>query len=52
MIIYRLSRGLQRGRWALEIDGVIWDMASSLATLRQRYPTAHVSIQYQEYIEA
>lgn len=52
MIIYRLSHGLHRGRWVLEVDGIIWDTDSRLATLRQRYPSAHLSMQYQECISA
>lgn len=46
MIIYRLSYGLHRGRWVLEVDGVIFDSASNLAILSKLYPTARVSDQY------
>lgn len=46
MIIYRLAHGPHRGRWVLEVDGVIYDKASNLATLRELYPSARVSAQY------
>lgn len=47
MIIYRLAYGPQRGRWVLEVDGVVYDKASALATLRELYPSARVSLAHQ-----